>query len=396
MHMSAAENKRLIQDIFSELSKGNGKPFVESLADDFCWTITGTTTWSGTYRGRQAVLTELLGPLFSRFADRYTNTADRFIAEGDYVVVECRGRVTTKEGRPYNNTYCWVCRISGGKLRELTEYMDTELVTAALGPRQPLKSNLPADSSKGEGKASKLKAGLDGVTFISEGRRLLGGFYRAAGDTPRPTAILLHGLPGIEKHLDIAYRLRDLGWNCFCFHFRGCWGSEGAFSLAGLADDTRAAMEWIIEQPSVDRDRIALIGASTGSHPALVCGATDRRIRAIVGVSPLIEPRAFQFPEEMADEFARMLSGVTGQDLREQWQALPPLADSLRAFAPRPLLLVAAGKDDIFPLLHYADSIAGLGGIQLICDEESDHGFSTSRPWLVRTVTDWLVAKLGA
>jgi uncharacterized protein len=133
MQMGAAENKQLMQNIFSELSKGNGKPFVESLADDICWTVTGSTKWSRTYRGKEAVLAELLRPLFAQFADQYTNTAHRFIAEDDYVVVECRGRVTTKSGTPYNNTYCWVCRVADGKLRELTEYLDTELVTAALG-----------------------------------------------------------------------------------------------------------------------------------------------------------------------------------------------------------------------------------------------------------------------
>src|SRR5262245_46419716 len=251
---------------------------------------------------------------------------------------------------------------------------------------------MPINTSKREKSVSKFEAGLDGVTFTSEGRRLLGGFYKAAGIAPRPTAVLLHGLPGVEKHLDIAYRLRDLGWNCLYFHFRGCWGSEGRFSLAGLADDTRAAVEWVIKQETVDKDRIALIGCSTGSHPALTSGASDPRIRAIVGVSPMIEPRAFKFPEEMADEFAGMLNRVTGQDLREQWQALPPLSDSMRAFAPRPILLVAAGKDTIFPPSHYADSIAKLANVRLIRNEESDHGFSACRPWLARTVTDWLAA----
>jgi uncharacterized protein len=131
--MGAAENKQLLQNIFSELSKGNGNPFVESLADDICWTIIGSTKFSRTYSGKQAVLNELLRPLFAQFADQYTNTAHRFIAEDDYVVVECRGRVTTKSGAPYNNTYCWICRVAEGKLQELTEYLDTELVTAALG-----------------------------------------------------------------------------------------------------------------------------------------------------------------------------------------------------------------------------------------------------------------------
>jgi ketosteroid isomerase-like protein len=131
--MSAAENKKLLQNAFAELSRGNSRPFVESWADDFTWTVIGTTQWSKTYRGKQAVIEELMGPLMAQFAERYTNTAHRFIAEDDYVVVECRGRVTTKSGKPYNNTYCYVIRLEGGKLRELTDYLDTALVEAALG-----------------------------------------------------------------------------------------------------------------------------------------------------------------------------------------------------------------------------------------------------------------------
>jgi ketosteroid isomerase-like protein len=48
------------------------------------------------------------------------------------VVVESRGRVTTKTGKPYNNTYCWVCRLTDGRLRSLTEYMDTQLLSEVL------------------------------------------------------------------------------------------------------------------------------------------------------------------------------------------------------------------------------------------------------------------------
>jgi ketosteroid isomerase-like protein len=131
--VGATENKKLMERIFAGLAEGDGKPFQEAMADDFSWTIIGTTEWSRTYEGKRAVREELLRPLFSQFADRYTNEVVRFIAEDDHVVVECRGHVTTKSGAPYNNTYCWVCRIEGGKLRELTEYLDTELVASALG-----------------------------------------------------------------------------------------------------------------------------------------------------------------------------------------------------------------------------------------------------------------------
>lgn len=125
--------KRLMQAVFAELAKGNGKPFTEIMADDFCWNMIGTTLWSGTYQGKSNVMDDLMKPLFAKFANQYTNTASRFIAEDDFVVVECRGSVMTKSGIPYNNTYCYVCRFADGKLIELTEYFDTELVTKALG-----------------------------------------------------------------------------------------------------------------------------------------------------------------------------------------------------------------------------------------------------------------------
>ena len=130
--MTAAENKQLLQQAFSEMARGNSKPFVDLWADDFCWTVTGNTKWSKTYRGKRTVLRELMEPLFSNFATQYTNTAHRFIAEDDYVAIECQGQVTTKSGQAYNNTYCYVCRIENGKLKELTEYMDTALALAVL------------------------------------------------------------------------------------------------------------------------------------------------------------------------------------------------------------------------------------------------------------------------
>ena len=134
--MSATDNKRLVQGIFAELAAGNSKPFVDSFADDIQWTIIGSTEWSGTFRGKRSVLTELLGPLRAQLAERLKVTAHRFIADGAHVVVEGRGYATTKAGQAYNNTYCWIYRLTDGKVQEVTEYMDTKLVADALGSPQ--------------------------------------------------------------------------------------------------------------------------------------------------------------------------------------------------------------------------------------------------------------------
>jgi ketosteroid isomerase-like protein len=135
--MSAAQNKRLMQGAFDELANGNGQAFMNLLGEDVRWTIIGTTAWSRSYQGVQSVRDELMRPLFAQFADRYTNKATRIIAEGDLVVIECEGRAKAKTGRPYDQTYCYVCRLAERKVRELTEYLDTELLTTALEPPRP-------------------------------------------------------------------------------------------------------------------------------------------------------------------------------------------------------------------------------------------------------------------
>lgn len=140
--MSAIENKQLLQEIYSEMAKGNTSPFVESLAEDVRWTLTGKTKWSGTYNGLEEVRTKLLAPLFANFADQYTAVANRFIAEDDYVVVEYEGHVNTKSGMPYNNKYCYIFRIADGKIKEITEYFDTELVSTVLdGKNETVSAN---------------------------------------------------------------------------------------------------------------------------------------------------------------------------------------------------------------------------------------------------------------
>ena len=133
--MDTANNKQLVQNIFAEMAQGNSRPLVESMAEDFCWTVTGSNRWAGRYQGKQNVLNGILAELRSRIDGRVKTIAHRFIAEGDFVVVEARGNNTTKTGVPYNTSYCFVIRLAEGKLQEITEYMDTELVSSVLGER---------------------------------------------------------------------------------------------------------------------------------------------------------------------------------------------------------------------------------------------------------------------
>jgi ketosteroid isomerase-like protein len=129
----AATNKALLQSIYAALADGDGRPLREAMAEDFSWTIAGHSAWSRRWNGREAVLKELLAPLMKRFATRYRGHAEHFIAEDDTVVVQYRGEVRTTAGEAYDNHYCMVYRVTGGRLRSVTEYMDTDLACRVLG-----------------------------------------------------------------------------------------------------------------------------------------------------------------------------------------------------------------------------------------------------------------------
>lgn len=131
--MSAAANKQLVEKIYTDAANRSGTTFVDNIADDVCWVVTGQYSWSRTFRGKDAVLNGLMGHFRSLFAERPRTVAHHFIAEGDYVVVEAKGDNVTRTGHRYDNDYCMVFRLENGKVKEIREYCDSALVEKALG-----------------------------------------------------------------------------------------------------------------------------------------------------------------------------------------------------------------------------------------------------------------------
>lgn len=131
--MESDNNRRLVQHVYAEVSKGNPAPLLEAMADDVRWTVVGSNKFSGTFHSKQEALEKLIHPITSRLQGGIVFLPERFIAEGEYVVMQTRSEATTRDGTPYNNVCCFVLRCQGGKIREITEYMDTELMSRALG-----------------------------------------------------------------------------------------------------------------------------------------------------------------------------------------------------------------------------------------------------------------------
>lgn len=127
--MTEEHNKRIVQSFFDASNRGDMETCIGLLADDIVWTNMGTTSLSGRYVGKQALQEQLLGPLFGQLKAGIAMQLQRLVAEGDHVVALSAGSAETLDGRAYDNSYCWVIRVRDGQFAEVTEYLDTELVT---------------------------------------------------------------------------------------------------------------------------------------------------------------------------------------------------------------------------------------------------------------------------
>lgn len=131
---TVAANKALLTDAFDGLAKADPAVFLGAMDENLIWDVKGSSQWSNRIEGLANVERDLVGPLFSRFDGPYRNFPDLILADGDHVVVQARGEAKTVDGNDYNNDYCFIFRLSGGKIVEVQEYMDTKLADEALGP----------------------------------------------------------------------------------------------------------------------------------------------------------------------------------------------------------------------------------------------------------------------
>ena len=227
--------------------------------------------------------------------------------------------------------------------------------------------------------------------------------------------LLLHGCPGNERNFDLAHALRRAGFNVALIHYRGAWGSEGTFSIAGAAADVPAALAFLRRAETaqafrIDPERIVPVGHSVGGFVALMAAADDERVPAVAGLAAfnagLHAQLMRQVPAVRAQTLAELdpltppLHGATGESLIEEMlahRAAWNLVDRVAALKDRPVLLVAAENDGMaVPLLHHRPLVeafeqAGTPALTTATFDD-DHLFSATRIALARTVTAWLRA----
>lgn len=254
-------------------------------------------------------------------------------------------------------------------------------------------------------------AALIEVAVPSADALLNGVVYVPEGAGPHPVAILLHGFPGSERSGDLAHALVRAGWTVLFFHYRGAWGSPGAFSFGNAIDDAAAAVDLVRSAAfatayRADPARIVLVGHSMGGFLALTVAserADVRCVASLAGANLGVFGASAHDPKgraQLEQGFGRSMGPIAGVTLGVLIEELALNADTFdlpRSAAPalgdRPVLLVAGARDDVTPpAVHHEPLLAALpGATGVVLD--ADHAFSSQRIALARTVVDFLAAR---
>jgi ketosteroid isomerase-like protein len=117
-------NRQFIAQAFEQWAAGGATFFQDVLAPDVTWTIKGTSPAAGTYRGRDAFMTQAVAPFAARLATPLRPTVRNIWADGDDVIVHWDGTATAADGVPYNNSYVWIFRMANLRAVEVIAFLD--------------------------------------------------------------------------------------------------------------------------------------------------------------------------------------------------------------------------------------------------------------------------------
>ena len=240
------------------------------------------------------------------------------------------------------------------------------------------------------------------VLHIPSGGGMLNGVaYLAAGAGPHPTLLIMHGLPGNEKNLDLAQAVRRAGWNAVTFNYRGSWGSPGHYSFAGNLVDGAAVLAYLRDPKNaaklgIDPARIALAGHSTGGWVAAMTAERDPKLMGTVLISAanmgglgLTGPRLVT---EMADNLESLATDAQAMaDEIDQHKAAFDWTSGAAGLARRPLLVLSS-DDGLAPGTDaLAAAVRGVKGSRVTAlHVATDHGWSDRRIRLESEVIRWI------
>ena len=251
---------------------------------------------------------------------------------------------------------------------------------------------------------------FEGLTVTSEGTSgLPAWFIPARSGKPGPGVALVHGWESArDRTLPMALFLHAAGLHVLTVDVRG-HGANPAETLpvsAGeFGSDALAAFRALVARPEVTVGAIA--GHSMGGIGAMLAGAIDERVAAVVATSAPADPyrltrQTFRLAKlPLPDPIAYPLAWLTTRVFLRPRGHRVATVSAARALAShdRPVLLVHGDTDDVVPVAHLRRllHVATAAGrpVESLVIEGGRHSWLYEFPAYRRAVAAFLAQALG-
>ncbi|WP_441620018.1 MULTISPECIES: alpha/beta hydrolase [unclassified Cupriavidus] len=178
------------------------------------------------------------------------------------------------------------------------------------------------------------------VNFPAEGGiELAAWLFLPDGKGPHPAITMAHGYGGTRYHAleKFAEAFAAAGFVVLVHEHRG-FGASGGEPRQDINPwqqiaDWRRAISYLESHPAVDSSRIGLWGTSYAGGHAIVLGATDRRLKAVVAQVPTISGYV-QGLRRVSAEALPALEEALNEDERAQLRGEPPRHQALASADP--------------------------------------------------------------
>ncbi len=236
------------------------------------------------------------------------------------------------------------------------------------------------------------------ITFTRDCLQLVGMLHLPQNNKKvYPAILMLHGFTGhkAESHFlftKTARALTDAGFACLRFDFTGSGDSEGDFkNMTILSEllDAKAALDFLMQQPEIELNRIGVLGFSLGGCVAALLAGETSGIRSLILLSAVARP---------VEQFKKQAPGIKlTVDEESDWyidkNGLPVGADFFKTLPNinplktiqnynGPALIIHGTKDESVPFSAAYDYFNVLqtresANTELHEIEKADHVFSS-------------------
>jgi len=170
------------------------------------------------------------------------------------------------------------------------------------------------------------------VEFYSEGTRLAGWLYPAAGAGPHPAVVMASGYGGVRGGLN-AYgypqAFAAAGFTTLLFDYPHLGASDGEprqeLDPVKQQRAYRDGITYLAGRVDVDAGRIGIWGTSYSGGHVLVVGAHDRRVKVVVSQAMTVSGHANSLARNSPAEYAALADRFAEDRLRRARGAAPEM-----------------------------------------------------------------------